>query len=572
MGKSNKITVAKPREMVQIQLPDGSAYDGPRGTTAEAFLEEIAFDSESQVVACLINGRLRELTEPILQDAKFQPLTTADSDGGRIYRRSLSFLLEVAVLKTFPDYYLHIQHSLPSGGYFCEGRYRLSSEQLSAVKREMDDMVEADLPITNHEVPLEDALDLFRQWGDPKKAELFAKRRKDYLNLYDLDGYRDYFHGFMVPRTSYLSTFDLRPYSNGFVLQFPRRSSPNQLQSFIDASRLATIFQEYTDWLGVIGVPTVASLNLSMETDRFKEVVLIAEALHQRQLGNIANSIASRHNSAREIRIILVSGPTSAGKTTFSKRLAIHLLTHGIRPVAIPMDDYFLDREKTPLDEHGEYDFEQFDALNHQLFRQHLKALLAGETVSVPKYDFVTGKSGVGHELSLADDQVLIIEGIHGLNPHLVEGIPSENLFRIFINAFTQLNLDRHNRVPTTDVRLIRRIVRDAATRNYSAAETIARWPSIRLGEKRHIFPHQHNADTFFNSALVYELAALKKYAEPLLLQIEPDSPQRIEANRLLAFLQWFDKLPNEQIIPNVSILREFVGDSALDEFEPWLR
>jgi uridine kinase len=373
----------------------------------------------------------------------------------------------------------------------------------------------------------------------------------------------------MVSRTSYLDLFDLRLYKNGFILQFPRRQDPGILQPFEDEPRLARVFQEYDDWLRIIGVPGVAALNDALGNGRTQEVIMVAEAFHQSQLADIAVQIASRRH---EVKLILISGPTSAGKTTFSKRLAIQLMAQGIFPVTIGMDNYFVDREHTPRDENGDYDFEALEAVDVPLFREHLKKLMTGEAIIQPRYNFHTGHREEGSPLSIGPNRVIVIEGIHGLNPQLVEGIASNSMYRIFISAFTQLNLDKHNRVPTTDTRLLRRIVRDAAHRGYSAADTIGRWSSVRRGEKRHIFPYQNNADVFFNSALVYELSALKRLAQPLLLQVEPGTPQRVEANRLLAFLQWFDPIPQAglDVIASDSILREFIGGSILEHYEPW--
>jgi uridine kinase len=411
-------------------------------------------------------------------------------------------------------------------------------------------------------------LELFRTQGDDEKAELFARRRKDYLTLYELNGVRDYFHGHMVPRTRYLDIFDLRHYKDGFILQFPRRHWPDVLQPFEDEPRLAQIFGDYQEWLDIIGVAGVTALNRKIAKGRISDVILIAEALHRRQISLITEDVARRP----EIRIILISGPTSAGKTTFSKRLAIQLLAGGIFPVTIGLDDYFVNREDTPLDEHGDYDYEALEALDLDLFRRDIGRLLTGGTIVRPLYNFHTGLREWGDELAIGKDNVIIVEGIHGLNPRLVEGIPPEQVYRVFISALTQLNLDKHNRVPTTDTRLLRRIVRDAAKRGYTAADTINRWQSVRRGEKRHIFPYQHHADIFFNSALVYELSVLNKLAQPLLLQVDPGSRERIEANRLLAFLQWFDPLPPRDlsVIAGDSILREFIGGSVLEDFDPW--
>ncbi len=569
----NSVIPHPPRNDVQVRFPDGRTFNGPLNTTVEAFVQAAQWPGPGMVVAALVNGRLRELSLPLDKDAEIIPITLADSDGVRIYRRSLSFLLIVAALEIFPKQVITIQHSMPFGGYYCErdDKRQLTAAELDQLRQRMQELVRADLPITRVTVPLDEALALFRQWGDQEKAELFARRRKDYLTLYELNGVRDYFHGFMVPRTSYLHLFDLWPYSDGFILQFPRRREPDKLQPFEDEPRLAQVFREYERWLQIIGVPSVASLNNAMRNGRIQEVILVAEALHERQLAATAGEIAERQPQAK---IVLISGPTSAGKTTFSKRLALQLLARGIRPVTISMDNYFINREQTPRDENGNYDFEALEAVDIALFQSHLKSLLTGQAIIQPRYNFHTGLREWGDELQIGRDQVLIIEGIHALNPRLVNGLPPNSFYRIFISALTQLNLDKHNRVPTTDTRLLRRIVRDAAHRGYSATDTIARWPSVRLGEKRHIFPYQNNADVFFNSALVYEVAALKTLAYPLLLQVEPDTPERIEANRLRAFLQWFDPLPDSYLalIPTHSILREFLGDSVLDDYEPGRR
>ncbi len=560
-----------PRQTIQARFPDGRAFEAPVGTPIEAFVQaaELEQPGHGRVVAVLMNRRLRELSIPLLTDADLIPITTADSDGSRIYRRSLTFLMVVAAAELFPAYTITIMHSMPFGGYYCEfDGARATQADLDALKKRMRELVEADLPISQVRVPLDEALQLFRDWGDDEKAELFAKRRKDYLTLYELNGERDYFHGFMAPRTSYLELFDLRPYNNGFILQFPRRHQPDVLQPFEDEPVLARVFQEYAQWLALIGVPKVAALNETLLDGRILQAILVSEALHQRQLNRIANEITERHTA---VRIVLISGPTSAGKTTFSKRLAIQLLARGIHPVTIGMDNYFVNREDTPRDDTGVYDFEALEAVDVAFFQQQMRQLLQGETIIQPRFNFHTGRREAGDPLTIGPEQIILIEGIHGLNPRLVQNVPPEAIYRIFISAFTQLNLDKHNRIPTTDTRLLRRIVRDATHRGYTAADTIARWPSVRRGEKRHIFPYQSNADVFFNSALVYELAALKPFAEPLLLQVEPDAPERIEANRLRAFLQWFDPLPPglHAHIPGDSILREFIGGSLLEHYQP---
>jgi uridine kinase len=562
------VKLAPIRTLVQARFADGRAFEAPLGTPLEEFVQAAALKTNGRIVAALVNGKLRELSQPLMADAAVAPVTLADSDGTRIYRRSLSFLMIAAAAELFPERIITVHHSMPFGGYYCErdDKQRFSDAELAQLEQRMRELVTADLPIYHVRVPLDEALQLFRAYGDLEKADLFARRRKDYLTLYELNGVRDYFHGFMVPRTGYLDLFDLRHYENGFILQFPRRQQPDVLQPFEDEPRLARVFQEYQNWLDIVGVPSVTALNEALSNGRGGEVILVAEALHQRQLAHIAAEIAARRP---QVKVVFISGPTSAGKTTFSKRLAIQLIAQGIFPVRVGLDDYFVDRDSTPRDENGDYDFEALEAVDVPLFQAHLRALLAGETIVRPHYNFFTGRREWGDELSLDGHQILLVEGIHGLNPRLVDDAPPGSLYRIFVSAFTQLNLDKHNRVPTTDTRMLRRIVRDAAYRGYTAADTIARWASVRRGEKRYIFPHQNNADIFFNSALVYELSVLKALAQPLLLQVEPGTPERVEASRLLAFLQWFDPLsPNDmRAIAGDSILREFIGGSVLETF-----
>jgi uridine kinase len=570
-----QIVPASPRREVQVTLPDGRVFQGSKGSSVESFFRAASISDQGHYLAALVDGKLRELSHSIEADVRLSPITMADSDGVRIYRRSLSFLMIVAAARCFPDSTITVHHSMPFGGYYCvrsaagqQEAAHIDDGELAMLEASMRDLVAQDLPISQVRVPLDEALALFRESGDVQKADLFAKRRKDYLTLYELNGIRDYFHGFMVPSTGYLSLFGLHRYNNGFILRFPRRHDPGRLQPFEDEPRLANVFQEYAHWLDVIGVPGVASLNRAIREGRSKEVILVAEAFQERQLAQIATEIAGRRPTCK---LVLISGPTSAGKTTFSKRLAVQLLANGIYPVTLGMDNYFLNRDKTPRDEQGDYDFETLEALDVELFRRHLNQLLAGEQIVLPRFNFLSGAREVGEPLSIGPDHVLLIEGIHGLNPRLVKGIAPEAMYRIFLSAFTQLNLDRHNRVPTTDTRLLRRIVRDASHRGYSAAQTISRWQSVRRGEKRYIFPHQNNANTFFNSALVYEVAALKQMAAPLLLQVEPGTAERIEAQRLLAFLQWFDVIDTVHI-PSESILREFIGGSIMADFQPWRR
>ena len=558
------------RPTVQGRFPDGRVFESTRGTLLEEFILAAGLPKEERVVASLMNGRLRELSQPLTDDADLTPVTTSTNDGSRIYRRSLSFLMIAAAAEVLPDTVITIHHSMPFGGYYCEtdsGR-PLSQVELTALRHRMRELVDADLPIDKVRMPLDEALALFRAQGDMEKADLFARRRKDYLTLYELNGVRDYFHGFMVPRTSYLDLFDLCHYSNGFILQFPRRSWPNALQPFEDEPRLAQIFQSYKDWLQIMGVGNVTALNEAIATGRSSEIILVAEALHERKLASIARDIAMR---PVPVKLVAVSGPTSAGKTTFARRLALQLMAQGLYPVIIGLDDFFVNRDDTPRDKYGKFDFEAIEAVDIRLFQDHMKRLMDGEEVVMPRYNFKTGRRETELPLRIGDDHIMLVEGIHGLNPLLTASLPQSATYRVFISAFTQMNLDKHNRVPTTDTRLLRRIVRDAAHRGYSAAQTIGRWNSVRHGEKNYIFPYQNAADVFFNSALVYELSALKPLAEPLLLQVEEGTPERLEANRLMAFLQWFEPIAEIDLryVTSDSILREFIGGSLLEKFQP---
>jgi uridine kinase len=557
---------AQPRDTAQVWLDDGRVFEGPIGTPLEQFIRTIGSDRQAPTVAALIDNELRELTYRVEKDVEMSPITMGQSDGFRIYRRSLSFLLVTAVHELFPKTTVYVDHSLTFGGYFCQvqGREPFSEEELAQIEARMWEIVRADEPILKTRVPLNEAIALFGARGDDDKVRLLGRRRKAYLTLYELRGFRDYFHGYMVPSTSYLTVFGLQAYPPGLILRFPRKAPSMELQPFVDYPMLVGIFREYGEWMDLMGVRDVGCLNEVIAGERVREVVLVAEALHEQRVARIAEEITRRQGQG--VRLVLIAGPSSSGKTTFSKRLSIQLLANGLRPFALELDSYFVDREKTPRDEQGQFDFEALGALDVALFNQDLLRLLGGEEVTLPRYNFVTGLREVGQTVRLRPDHVVIIEGIHGLNPDLVPHIPPELTYRTYVSALTQLNIDKHNRVPTTDTRLIRRIVRDAAYRGYTAEQTIDRWGSVRNGEKRWIFPFQEHADVMFNSALVYELAVLKPFAEPLLLQVKPGTRAHVEAKRLLAFLEWFEPLAPD-LVPDNSILREFVGGSILQDF-----
>jgi uridine kinase len=570
---NSNIRIAEPRDTAQVWFDDGRVFEGPVGTPLEEFIRVAGSDPMAPTVAALIDHELRELTYRVESDVEVMPITMDHSDGFRIYRRSLAFLLVTAVHELFPEATVYVDHSLTFGGYFCQVQDRepFTEEELARIESRMREIVKADEPILKARVPLSDAIALFEARGDDDKVRLLSRRRKSYLALYQLRGFRDYFHGYMVPSTGYLSVFALQTYGPGFVLRFPRTNPPMQLQPFVDYPKLVGIFREYGQWMSLMGVRDVGCLNEIIASERVREVVLVAEALHEQRVARIAEDIASRQMNAQEtkngqVRLVLVAGPSSSGKTTFSKRLSIQLLANGLRPFALEMDSYFVDREKTPRDEQGKFDFESLGALDIPLFNEHLLQLLQGQQVTLPSYNFKTGLREVGQTVRIQPDHILIVEGIHGLNPNLVPDIPPEVTYRVYVSALTQLNIDKHNRVPTTDTRLIRRIVRDAAYRGYSAEQTIDRWGSVRRGEKTWIFPFQEHADVMFNSALVYELAVLKPFAEPLLLQVRAGTQAYVEAKRLLAFLEWFEPLAPD-LVPDNSILREFVGGSILQDF-----
>jgi len=565
-----QIQFTTPRPTVEVHLPDGRVLSGPRGETVGNFLKVLEDGSTAPIVGAIVNGELRELNYRIELDARVTPITMGTADGMRIYRRSLTFLLEVAFEQLFPGATLTVDHSVASGGYFCQvsGREPLTQEELERLEQKMREMVEADLPFRREEIPLQEAIRLFEEEGLEDKARLLAHRRKDYLTVYRVNGHTDYHHGYMTPSTGYLRWFALTLTGEGFTLRFPRRHAPTQLLPLPEYPKLLGAFRQYGDWLTRLNISSVGALNDAIQHNRAREVILVSEALHEGQISSIAAEIA---NHRQQARVILIAGPSSSGKTTFSKRLSVQLLARGLSPFPLEMDNYFIDRDKTPLDEEGNPDFESVHALDRKRLSDDLRRLIAGDEVQLPRYNFLTGKSEEGEVVRLHPDQIIVLEGIHGLNPALIEGLPARQAFRIYVSCLTQLNLDRHNRVSTTDTRLLRRMVRDARERGYNAQITIQRWESVRRGEKRYIFPYQENADVMFNSALVYELSALKPLAEPLLRQVSFGSPEYVEAKRLLAFLEWFEPLDSE-LIPDNSILREFIDQSILRDFKLWSR
>jgi uridine kinase len=567
------INPAQPRADVQVRFPDGRILQGPPGVTLEEFACVANPNPEVPIVAALVEGELQELGLPVTRDLDVAWIDMASQDGMRIYRRSLTFLLATAVSELFPGVRLYIDYSMTFGGLFCHiGRATpLTPSELAVLEDRMRQLADANLPILRFEAPIQQAIAEFESRGDEEKASLLAAAAgsgKQDVAIYQLGAYRNHFHGYMTPSTGYLRWFDLVHYPPGFVLHYPRTQQPTVLSPFRDVPRLGQVFQEYRNWLRRIGVDNLPALNRTIEDGRIREVVLVAEALHEQRIAAIASAMAMHRD---QIGMTLIAGPSSSGKTTFARRLAVQLLANGLQPVALGLDNWFVDRDHTPRDADGNPDFEALQAIDLALFNQQLNQLMAGETVTLPQFNFYTGQREPGETLRITPQHVILIEGIHGLNPELVPQAPRERVFRIYISALTQLNLDRHNRVSTTDTRMIRRIVRDAARRGYSAADTIRRWPSVQRGEWRWIFPFQEHADVMFNSALAYELAVLRPLAEPLLLRVEPDAPERVEADRLLSLLRWFTPISGD-LVPDNSILREFIGGSIMEDFMPWKR
>lgn len=558
---------SQPRTTAQIRLPDERIFEAPIGTTLESYFRAIVLDTAAPIVAAHVDGELRELTHPIVRDSDVRPISLADSDGQRIYVRSLTFLMLAAVEELFPEASITVDYALYSGGLYCvvSGRPAFTPDELRRIEAQMQAMVSADMPIGKERIPIDAALQHFEARGYWDKVELLRSRKKDYLTLYTLGKSRDYFHGYMVPSTGYLRQLALRQYGGGFALQYPRRELPAVVQKLEESPGLVAVFNEYGEWMNVMGVPNVGALNAAHAAGRIQEVILVSEALHEQRIARIASAIAQRQP---QVRTVLIAGPSSSGKTTFAKRLSIQLLANGIHPVPLGLDDFFLNRQDSPRDENGEYDFESLYVLDLNLFNRTLNQLIAGQKVTLPRFNFITGLREEAGTIQIGQDEVILIEGIHGLNPELVREISPDCIYKVYLSALTQLNIDRHNRVPTTDTRLIRRVVRDATNRGYSAADTLARWESVRRGEKRWIFPFQEHADAMFNSALVYELAVLKPFAEPLLLQVKPRTAEHIEAKRLLSLLEWFVPVPADHI-PDNSILREFIGGSILKEYFP---
>ena len=511
----------------------------------------------------LVNNKTEGLTYRCWQPKDIEYVDYTQLSGMRTYVRSLCYLFSKAVNDILPDATLKLEHSI-SKGYYCvvhNGMPHVDAETIGKIKQRMRELVDADLPFRLKTVRTEEAVVLFRAKGMDDKASLIESAGLPYTSYYELDGYINYFYGCLTPSTGYIQLFDLVPYFEGILLQVPKRSNPAALEPVIRQDKMFQVYKEHLTLLNTIGLENVSDLNRAIAKGMASEVVMVSEAIQEKQIARIAEEIAQRYQDG--VRIVLISGPSSSGKTTFCKRLEIQLITNLIHPVGISLDDYFLNREETPKDEFGEYDFESLYALDLPYFNNDLHRLLSGEEIEVPTFDFEMGRRVFkGKKLKLSSNSVLVMEGIHALNPELTAMIPDELKYRIYVSVLTSISLDNHNWIPTTDNRLLRRIIRDYRFRGYSARDTIARWPSVRRGEDKWIFPYQENADAMFNSAMLYELAAIRKFAEPILLEVRESDPENAEAYRLLRFLRYFNYLPDEGL-PGTSLLREFLGGGS---------
>ncbi len=535
------------------------------GTSYTEIAKDFQDQYDSPIVLVLKNGKLTELFKKVTSDCKIEFLTTKTSPGIEAYRRSATLIM----LKAFYDVVgnkninkISVQYSL-SKGYYCtlNSKVKLNQELLDKVKIRMNEIVAENAQINKRTIGTTSAIDLFNRHRMYDKEKLFKYRRASKVNIYSLKGFEDYFYGYMVPNTGYVKYFDLFLYDEGFVLQLPTKENPNVVPEFKPQKNLFNVLKESEKWSETLKIDTVGALNEQISQGNIKDIILVAEALQEKKIAEIATMIAE----SKDKKFIMIAGPSSSGKTSFSHRLSIQLKANGLNPHPIGVDDYFINRDITPRDENGNYNFEVLEALDVEQFNKDMLELLDGKTTKMPTYNFITGKREYkGNTLTLGKDDILVIEGIHGLNDKLSYALPRNSKYKIYISALTQLNIDEHNRISTTDGRLIRRMVRDARTRGISAEETIARWQSVRNGEESYIFPFQEEADVMFNSALIYELSVLKQFAEPLLFGIPSTSSEYVEAKRLLKFLDYFLGV-NTEDIPNNSLVREFVGGSCFN-------
>lgn len=537
----------------------------PVGTPFETVVDEYQEKFGGMIALVLVDGKIQELIKTVKKDCKVSFITLMSSIGHKTYVRTAIMLLMKAaygVIGKENIQKLKVEFAIGQG-YYCSGigNFKLDEQAVDAIKARMIELMGENIPITKTSYPLGNAIDLFKREGMADKVTLLRYRRSSVVNVYCMDGFYDYFYGYMLPSTGYVKYFDLISYRDGMMLMLPDREDAKRIDPFYPREKLFETMQSASAWGVKVGIDTVGELNDQICEGRLNELILVQEALQESRISEIAQEIVERGG----VKFVMIAGPSSSGKTTFSHRLSIQLKTHGLTPHPIAVDDYFVERSKTPLDEDGNYNFECLEAIDIEKFNQDMNDLLNGKTVELPSFNFKTGKREYkGNYKTLGAEDILVIEGIHGLNDKMSHSLPMESKYKIYISALTTLNIDEHNRIPTTDGRLLRRIVRDARTRGSSAQKTIAMWSSVRRGEEENIFPFQESADAMFNSALIYELAVLKQFAEPLLFNIREGEPEYYEAKRLLKFLEYFLGVSSENL-PKNSLVREFVGGSCFN-------
>ena len=532
------------------------------GTSLNEILNILGLHSDYPFIMAYVNNQFKELNYRLFKPATIKFLDTTHIEGARTYQRTLFFILNKAIHDLYPQGSLRVKHAV-SRGFYCEvvGLDKIEQTDIDQIKGRMNELIAQDIPIVRTEVQTEEVEKIYNQMSFDDKLELLHSRPRLYSTIYKLADIFGYFYGTLASSTKTIDLFDLKKYYDGMYLAVPKLSNPKELEAMVRQDKMFEIFKEYATWGDVMGLSNIGSLNNKISCGEQSEMIKIAEAFHEKKIAIIADKIYEVHKS-RGLKLILISGPSSSGKTTFSKRLGIQLTILGLKPVLLSMDDYFVDRVDTPLDENGEYDFESIHSLDLVTFNKHLKQLMNGECVNIPRYDFIKG-SRQSHDkpLQLNDRSILVVEGIHGLNPELTSQIDDDLKFKIYTSALTSISMDNLSRISTSDNRLIRRIVRDFHTRNCNAADTLKRWASVGHGERKHIFPYQENADIVFNSSLFYEISVLKKYVEPMLLEVPNTIPEYGEARRLLKFLENFRPIEADEI-PYASILREFIGES----------
>ena len=542
----------------------GKYYNVQRGSSLLDIYKAIDLKLPYPVVAGMVNYKLEDLGYYVYKPKNVEFVDCSSPAGMRCYVRTLTMVLSAAIHELIPDGDLRIEHPI-SKGYYCKvlkggEEYHLQPEQVEALKRKMHEIIDADMPVVVEEKQMQEAIKSLENRADGVTA-LFKTLGAPYLRYFRIGDYIDYYTDVLMPSTGYLNIFDIEPYFDGMLLRIPNRAHPDCLEDSIHQDKMFGIFSEFVGWNKLLGISNVGDLNAVSKTRNAFDMIKLAEALHEKKISQISDMIA--HRVGGRPKFVLISGPSSSGKTTFSKRLTVQLLVNGIRPVVLSMDNYFVPRVDTPRDENGDYDFEHINAIDLPLFREQLQDLMDGKEVSLPTFNFEDGKRYyLGNKLKINSDNIIIIEGIHALNPNLIPNIPREATFKVYVSALTTINVDNHNWIPTTDTRLIRRIVRDYRYRNYSARETIARYESVIRGEEKWIYPYQENADVMFNSALVFELPVLKRHAEPMLSEVPKYCEEYAEAHRLLNFLSYFETIPDKEI-PPTSMLREFVGGSS---------